>query len=278
MLAGRRPESLEAFRKVIELYPRTALASEAQYRIGYVQETLGDDFDAARAEYGRVQSHAPGSPFTSQAAMRLANLDRLAQYRNVAGPDSVGKKVESAFMLAELYLFQLDKADRALEEYRKIAAEHAGTPHAGKALNAQAWVLRNKMKEPARADSLLWAVVREYPATESQLDARDYLERAGHVVPAELIKMPERPRPALPDTAQLTPVPAADSLGPRVRPAFPDSLFRLGSRMSPERPRPGVLVDSLRMGAPRDTTRAAADTTRSAAPADTTRPRRRVDP
>jgi TolA-binding protein len=231
MLAGRKDEALDAYGRVVELFPRHLLAAEAQYRIGYVHETLGDNFETARAEYAKAPTHSPSSPYASQAQSRLANLERLAQYRSQAGSDSVSKKVEASFMLAELYLFQLAKPERALEEYTKIAREHQGTPHAGKAMNAEAWVWRQKLEQPARADSLLWAVVHQYPATEAQLDARDYLERAGHVVPGELIKMPERPRPAAPDTSQrLTPVPPIDSLGfrPAHIPAGLDSLMRLG--------------------------------------------------
>ena len=203
LLAGRHEQALASYKDVIEDFPKTPLAAEAQYRIGYAYETVLDDFDVARQEYAKVRDQSASSAFFAQANTRQVSLDRLARYRG-AGGDSLDRKVEAGFLLAEQYLFQLDKPARALEAYAQIAREHAGTPAAAKALNAEAWVLRRKLDRPAEADSLLWTVVHEYPATEAQLAARDYLESAGQQVPGELIKLPE-PQLAVADTAlQLT--------------------------------------------------------------------------
>ena len=228
LLAGRPEQALGYYRNVIQDYPKTPLAAEAQYRIGYAQETVLDDFEAARQEYARVRDQSVSSGFFAQAMQRQQNLDRLARYRSASG-DSVERQVEAGFLLAEQYLFQLDKPDRAIEAYSQIARDHAGTPSAAKALNAAAWIYRRKYDQPATADSLLWAVVRQYPATEAQLAARDYLEAAGHTVPTELIKLPERPVPVADTTIQLTPPPqgpmplGAPQAGPAVL-GTPDSL------------------------------------------------------
>ena len=218
-LEGRQADALAAYRRVLASFPHLPLGAEAQFRIAYVYETLADDFEKARTEYGKVRDQSSASPFAVQASQRLVNLDRLTQYRG-AGVDSVGKKVETGLLLAELYLFQLDKPERALEEYRKIAASYPGTPHAAKAMNAEAWVLRNKLKNSTAADSLLWAVVRGYPGTEPQVQARDYLEFAGQVVPAELIKLPESML-ARADSASLSP--------PLVSPDRPGGAFATGA-------------------------------------------------
>ncbi len=273
MLAGRTDQALDTFHRVVDGFPRTALAAEGQYRIGYTYEIAADDFEHARAEYGKVAANAPSSQFATQAGLRLASLDRLAQYRSGAGADSVGKKAEAGFLLAEQYLFQLDKPDRALEQYRTLAHDYSGTAYAGKALNAQAWVLRNKYLQKDAADSILWVVVRNYPKTEAQLDARDYLERFGHTVPSDLIQPPDPPRPTAADTARLTPPPARlDSLGVRRRTTPLDSLMKIGIIRAGEAPAGPATApsipsrraapdservapyDSLRTGAHRDST------------------------
>jgi hypothetical protein len=143
-------------------------------------------------------------------------------------------------MRAELYLFQNNKPERSLEEYAHLAREFPGSAWAAKALNAQAWVLRNKLDRAADADSLLWVVVRDYPRTEAQLNARDYLEAAGKTVPDSMIHPPE-PALALPDTgAALTPPPTAyDSLGIRRAPTRLDSLRTFPFIRAGESP-PGV--------------------------------------
>jgi TolA-binding protein len=283
-LQGRRAEALRSYGSVVSLYPRTPLAAEAQYRIGYVYETLADDFGTARGEYAKVRTHSGSSAFAAQAQLRLNNLERLAQFRT-AGGDTVAKQAEAGFLLAEQYLFELGKPDRAITEYRRIARQFPGTPWAAKAMNAEAWVLRRKYQRPGEADSILWHVVRNYPATEAQLAARDYLEYAGHVVPTDLIRLPE-PAPAPPpDTARaLTPIPESlrfpqlgreDSLA---RVFMRDQVSRLPGHFPPgSRPDslflPPAQRDTLVAPFPRDTARTPAprDTARTPAPRDTAR-------
>jgi len=190
LLAGRDKEALDEYQGVIQDYPKTALSAEAQYRIAFTFETGGDDFPRALEEYGKVKEQFGQTPFTQQAQQRSDNLARIMKYRSGGGADSLEKKGEAAFLTAELYLFQLNKPERALEEYGRFAQDHPGTAVAGKALNAQGWVLSRKLDRKAEADSLFWIVVRDYPATEAQLAARDYLEMDGHEVPEQLIQMP----------------------------------------------------------------------------------------
>ena len=276
LLAGRQDKALEAYRTVAEEFLQSPLASEAQYRVGLVFETVADDFDAARTEYGKVAKLSAASPYAAQASQRLVNLERLSQVRTGGGSDSLAKGAEASFMRAELYLFQNNKPERALEEYGRIAEQLPGTAWAGKALTAQAWVLRTKLDHPAQAESLLWVVVRDYPRTEAQLSARDYLEAAGRIVPDSLIQMPE-PVFVPPDTSmKLTPPPPGlDSLGVR-RVLTPESLgtlplIRAGDPVAPP-PGPDMRAP-LPLPAPADTLfgPALADTLRTAAPADTAR-------
>jgi tetratricopeptide (TPR) repeat protein len=282
LLAGKLDESLIAYQRVVQAYPRTELAAEAQYRIGFARETVAEDFDGARLEYSRVREVTGSGPSATLAAQRLTNLDRLAQFRT-AGGDTVQKRAEAGFVLAELYLFTHDRPERALEEYRHIAETYAGTPYAAKAMNAQAWVLSRKLDRKAEAESLLWRVVHEYPATSEQLAARDYLEAAGREVPDSLIKLPE-PKAPPPDSAAAAASDTAATFGPGLpppgpNPSVPDSM-RLGPRpQGGAQMPPGaapVVVPGMALlpagpdsAARRDSTAAPADTTRRGAPADT---------
>ena len=250
MQSGRLQEALQAYHRVLVDYARTPLATEAQYRIGYAYEAQGEDFDRARSEYARARDMGGSTEFGDQASQRLANLERLSSYKSSAG-DSLDKKAEVGFLLAEQYLFQLDKPERAIEEYQKITQQFPGTPQAGKAVNAQAWVLSRKLKRRNQADSLFWMVVYQYPATEAQLAARDYLELDGATVPDSLIKLPEPALAVADTTAPLTPPPAADqSLG------IPDPAAGNGSddmRLGPHPAglaAPAMLVTTAPRGSP----------------------------
>ncbi len=249
LLAGRLTDALEEYAGVLKDYPKSQLGAESQYRIGYAYETLGEDFDRARIEYAATKEQLASSQFATQASQRLQNLERIAQYRTGGGADSLERKAEAAFLTAELYLFQLDRPERALEEYQKLAAEHQGTAVAARAYLAEGWVRSRKLNDVSGGDSLFWKVVREYPATEAQLSARDYLEEKGATVPESLIQLP-KPKPvpvAVADTTKLTPIPA-DSLK-LGRPLSPtrsaaDSLLLLRRRAFEENPfPPGVRPD-----------------------------------
>ena len=225
---GEVDAAVDDYRSVVRDYPGTPLAAEAQYRIAYAYETAADNFDQARAEYGKVQGIA-SSTFADSAQKRLASLERLAKFASTI-QDTVEGKAEAAFLLAEQYLFQINKPERALEEYRKIEQQFQHTPWAAKAIVAQAWVLSRKLDRRGEADSLFWVVVRKHAATEAQLAARDYLEMEGAEVPEKLIKLPvlqlahadtvrRAARAPETPTAVVDPVPArADSLGPRPAP------------------------------------------------------------
>ena len=281
LLAGRSKEALDEFTAVLQDYPKTSLSAEAQYRIGFAYETGNDDFKRALEEYGKVKEQFGTSSFTQLAQQRADNLARIEQFRTVTGADSLEKKAEAAFLTAELYLFQLGRPERALEEYGKVAHDYSGTAVAGRALNAQAWVLSRKLDRKPEADSLFWEVVRRYPATEAQLAARDYLEMAGQSVPESLIVAPAPP-PV--DTTKVAPALAAPpaSVPPIGTRAFApaDSLRRRGLRpgedfrpdqLDPGNRRPGVFPP----GTPLDSLGRRPDSLRvmppAVPPADTTR-------
>jgi tetratricopeptide (TPR) repeat protein len=250
LLAGKLTEALDSYGQVAHFYPKTPLGAEAQYRIGYAYETAGDDFTRARGEYARVVEQSAASVFAQQAQSRVANLDRVMQYQT-AGGDTLRKRAEEGLLLAELYLFQLGKPERALEEYGKVAAALPGTPWAAKARDAQAWVLSRKLGRQAQADSLFWMVIYQYPGTEGQIAARDYLEGAGVVVPDSLIKMPSEPEPqfAAADTAALTAPPGET---PRLGgPAVTDSVRPGGLPSGPQHGFMRVLGPPHRMLDPR---------------------------
>lgn len=256
LLAGDVDKAVSYFKAVIQDYPRTALAAEAQFRIGFAYETGADDFKQARAEYQRVREQTGTSQFSQQAQSRMDNLERIEAFRSASGQDSVERKSEARFLMAEHYLFNLGRPERALEEYRAIADSLPGTSVAGRALVAQGWLLARRLDRAAEADSLFWLVVRRYPATEAQMAARDYLELAGTPVPESLIVPPKGlEKRILPETRRL---PSPPSSTPRLgtTPAAPvdPASVRYGPGAKPGTPgaptaaeRYAGLPDSLRL-------------------------------
>ncbi len=276
VLAGRVPQAVEYYGSVLEDYPRSQLAAEAQYRIGFAYETGADDFARARAEYAKVREQVGTSQFVQQAQERLDNLSRIEQYRVGGGADSLARKAEARFLTAEHYLFNLQRPERALEEYRAIVDSVPVKSVQARALNAQAWLLSRKLDRKAEADSLFWRVVREYPGTEAQLAARDYLEATGQVVPDKLIVLPKRevardegalsaPPAATPKLGEARlPEPGATRFGPGAsRPAAPTTPAAFRAATMPDSIRAAMarrdsLVHALRDSVSRDSARTSA--------------------
>ncbi|MEO6461802.1 MAG: tetratricopeptide repeat protein, partial [Candidatus Eisenbacteria bacterium] len=149
-LAGKVDAGLAELAHVIEDQPRTPWAAEAAFRSGYLHEVIRDDFAAARASYDGVAQQLPSSPFVAQAAQRRDNLDDLESFRQARGDSVSGDAAaEAAFKSAEIYLFQLGKPDKALEEYARLGRDHPGSALAPRAAFARGWVKARRLGDAA---------------------------------------------------------------------------------------------------------------------------------
>src|SRR5262249_18306962 len=145
LLDGHLKEAIGLFQDVIHDYPRSSLAAEAQFRVGFAYETGADDFARARTEYGKVREQTGTSQFSQQAQQRLDNLERIERFRTAVGSDSAERKAEAKFLVAEHYLFNLERPERAVDAYRAIADSSSAPAVKARALNAEAWVLARKL-------------------------------------------------------------------------------------------------------------------------------------
>jgi TolA-binding protein len=138
-LAGRIPEAMAGYRGLVDKFPRTNIAYEAQFRIGYLYEAQLQDYDAAGREYDKLKSQ-PQSQFSDLAARRGQSLATLKHYRATMASDTTQARAAAAFMLAELYYFQLEKPESALIEYRRVEAEFPKSAYAAKSAYARLWI------------------------------------------------------------------------------------------------------------------------------------------
>jgi tetratricopeptide (TPR) repeat protein len=80
---GKPLDAILTLEQVIAEYPRTAYASEAQYRIGYVYEVDMDNFDEAQKAYGKVAEQGRSS-FTEDAARRARTVGAVKTLMSAA--------------------------------------------------------------------------------------------------------------------------------------------------------------------------------------------------
>jgi TolA-binding protein len=136
---GRTQEAIAGYRRLIEASPNTPVAADAQFRIGYLYESSLNDYDTAAKEYEKLKA-GPPSEFQTQANRRSQGLTALKKYRETLSADTTQAKARSAFLLAELYYFQLEQPDSALRQYAAVEAKFPQSVYAPKSAYARLWI------------------------------------------------------------------------------------------------------------------------------------------
>jgi outer membrane protein assembly factor BamD (BamD/ComL family) len=281
---GHVNEGLSLLQNIVNDKSRINIAPQALYQIGFIQETVGEDAKSARATYTHVSEQYKSSPYALQSQQRIANLDKMDALRAAASSDTTGKEqaAAAAFAVAERYLVDSDRPERAVQEYAKVEHDFAKTQVAPKASFAAGWVYYRKLQHKEAADSVWKHVMTEYPETQygqaasAILRGREDSLRTVGLRGSSLIKMPYSPNAQLyvPPEAQLS---TKKILGPTasradsIRAAHQARADSLGIRT----PLAGQKPDTTKTvaGQKPDTTKtvvAKPDTTHTQAKADTT--------
>ena len=163
-LGGRVPEAIAGYRGLVEKFPRTPVAYEAQFRIGYLYEANLQDYDNAGLEYDKLKAQ-PTSQFSDLALRRSQSLATLRHYRQTMASDTTQTKAAAAFMLAELYYFQLDKPESALIEYREVERQYPKSIYAAKSAYARLWIAAHDKGDTLGAMALTDTMVAQYHGT-----------------------------------------------------------------------------------------------------------------
>ncbi|HEY2924286.1 MAG TPA: tetratricopeptide repeat protein [Candidatus Eisenbacteria bacterium] len=163
-LLGRTNEAVEGYRALVTQYPHTPIAYESQFRLGYLHESLGD-FDSAGREYDKLKEEAGFSEFQMQGKRRSANLATIKQYRTTLQSDTAQTRPRAAFLLAELYYFQIEKVDSALIQYEAVERSFPQSPYAPKSAFARLWILTHDLRDTTAAAALTDSIVSRYRKT-----------------------------------------------------------------------------------------------------------------
>ena len=168
---GRTQEALKGYNDLVTRFPRTSVAYQAQFQIGYLYETAIQDLDAAGREYDKLKSQ-PTSEFQAQAMRRSQSLAAIRTYRSALASDSTGARAHAAFMMAELNYFQLGKPDSAVTQYHRVETEFPHSVYAAKAAYARLWIAtqdKGDTLEAMRIADMMGARYRGTPYAESAL-------------------------------------------------------------------------------------------------------------
>ncbi len=110
-------------------------------------------------------------------SLRQARLKRQKGLKIPKNPEDIRKMlVQKDLQLAELYYFQLDIPDSALQEYQRLIVNFPENPNVPKALYTMAYIYQNDFGDTVRADSLYRRIVQDFPKTQFAKEARRILK------------------------------------------------------------------------------------------------------
>ena len=262
---GDYKKAIEVYQSVVDESPRTIQASEAQFRIGYIHEVNLEDLESASTAYNRVKDHSSRSEFALLADLRSKGLAKLKEFNQTAQSSEGEKAAESAFLIAELSLFQLGKPDKAIERYLSVEKDFPKTSFAPKSAYAAAYVFLYMKQDTASAVDVLKRIVERFPSSEYTAAAADILRSLGIEPPESKAielspqELPEQAKSAeqgkiqetgkelaIPQTGKELEAPP-DTLGSEIRSELATSADTLRSQKLLEETKvPGSPPDTLR--------------------------------
>jgi len=243
---GEVDRAIDLFTSLKQANMNNKYGSAASYQLGYLYEVDKEDFEQARKFYDACAT-MPRSEFTELATERTRGLAKAAEYKKQIqeGRSHFDARAENAYLLAELYCFDMKKLDLAESQYRSVERQYSYTRFGPKAAYAAGWVL-SRMRDTTAAESAFARVAARYPDTpfgRAALDSVHAWEGPGTdslVALARLdttnLPLPKPPEAVAESLAQavhadsLRKVAQADSLR---RIVISDSLERVAARSAP---------------------------------------------
>jgi len=181
---GNTELAIDTYTKMAGDYPDSLVAKEAWYRIGSILiEDLANAKEAKDAfnKAKNVKSTEPKS-FAVDAANKAAQIDsmfaRIDRIDKLKDDQNQAELlVKTRFLLAELYMYSLDKPDSALTQYNAILEE---TPDGEYAVMSEFFMKRHELEKNGKLSEetekqMISGIVEKYPDSEFTGKLREYI-------------------------------------------------------------------------------------------------------
>lgn len=174
------------------LYDEVASTSEnkkwqaiAYYRLGLIYQIDYDELSKAKDYYDKsAEADKSSQVRNDDAIMRSTDIGKLASFKprdldSTATPAAIDDAAYAQYLLAELYWFKLSRPDSAMSEMGYLVDSFPTSYYAPKGMIALAQMIREQTGEDQTPDSLLKAVLRQYPHSDFVPEALDVLGLKG---------------------------------------------------------------------------------------------------
>ncbi len=133
-------EAEEAWRNVIQAYPREGAAKRAMMELATMLETKEHELGAALKEYEELSKQGRPRALVEEAGRRAKALRKVLELTE-ALKDSSAELGARLMELADTYLFSLELPDSASRYYHLAHEEFPESSWAARALYVEAWIL-----------------------------------------------------------------------------------------------------------------------------------------
>jgi tetratricopeptide (TPR) repeat protein len=176
-----------------EIYKQVSLEDQgthgavALYNLGLIYQYDYENYKKAKEYYDKAKSAGSSSGVYHEALQRSTDIGKLEEYSKMqtldtgATQEEIDNAANNQYLLAELYLTQLDKPDSALQEFQFVYDKFPTSYLAPKALIARAITLRDNYDDTLAFDTTLRKVLREYPRSDFAPEAIALLGLSGTI-------------------------------------------------------------------------------------------------
>jgi TolA-binding protein len=191
-LAAKALQDIEDLNRHLEIIARASGAPPRETPVPAASDTLGGetapppgarsdpDLNVSWIELAAPSDSAAALSDSLEPPVAASAVPDSSSGASDATPAASDEEVANArFLAAELYLFDMDRPEKALEFYRDVQTHHPASPLAPKAGLAIAWVLENRMDDRAGAVQAYTDVLERHPDTDYAAAASDALVRLG---------------------------------------------------------------------------------------------------
>lgn len=161
------------------------VAAEAYYILGLIYQFDHDDLKKAKEYYDKVVELSRSSEIGQDALQRSSDIGKLETFArtleidSTTTQDAIDAAAYTQYQLAELYWFKLNKPDTAILEMQYLVDSFPTAFDTPKGMISLSQMIREHEKDTAKADSILRAVLEEYPQSDFISEALELLALLG---------------------------------------------------------------------------------------------------
>lgn len=179
-------KALKELDEFISIYPAGSNTAESFYRKGLIYEEKKNDIQSAVESYEKTLQLNPEEDIKKNAMERSTILKKIQSYtETLKEPDSTANIAKLHFLLAELFLFEKNNADKALMEYKTVFDSFPDSPFVPKAALAIAWIYEKEKYDSITAINMYKKVQQNFPQSKYYYTAEKAIKRLKTVKESE---------------------------------------------------------------------------------------------